>query len=50
LPTAMVVAAVAFLLQAQVIPATNVSTNSVLWLIFAAAEALRDPIRRGSAA
>ena len=50
LPTAMVVAAVAFLLQAQVIPATNVSTNSVLWLIFASAEALRDPLKRGRAA
>jgi O-antigen ligase len=39
--TAMVAAAVAFLVQGQVMPATNVSTNSVLWLMFAAAESLR---------
>jgi putative inorganic carbon (HCO3(-)) transporter len=39
--TVMVVAAVAFLAQGQVMPATNISTNSVMWLLFAAAEALR---------
>ena len=38
---ALVVGAAAFFVQAQVIPATDVSTNSVLWLFFAVAEALR---------
>ena len=41
--TAMAAAAVAFLAQAQVMPATNISSNSVLWLLFATAEALRAP-------
>ncbi len=42
--TAMLAAATAFLVQAQVIPATNISPNSVLWLLFAMAEALRQPL------
>ena len=42
--TVMVATAVAFLAQAQVMPATNISSNSVLWLLFAAAEALRFPL------
>jgi O-antigen ligase len=42
--TAMVTTAVAFLAQAQVMPATNISSNSVLWLLVATAEALRAPL------
>lgn len=45
--TAMIAGAVAFIVQAQVIPATNISTNSVLWMMFAAAEALRVPLGGG---
>jgi hypothetical protein len=37
----MLTAAIAFLVQGQLIPAVNVSTNSVLWLLFAVAESLR---------
>ena len=44
LTTAMITAGVAFVVQAQVIPATNISPNSVLWLLFATAEALRRPL------
>jgi O-antigen ligase len=36
----MLVATLAFFTQAEVIPAANVSTNSVLWLFFAVAESL----------
>ncbi len=39
--TALLTGGVAFLVQAQLIPAANVSTNSVLWLFFAIAETLR---------
>ncbi|MBM3306810.1 MAG: O-antigen ligase family protein [Candidatus Eisenbacteria bacterium] len=39
--TALLIGAVVFFAQAQLIPAANVSTNSVLWLFYAAAEALR---------
>jgi len=39
--TALLIGGVAFLVQAQLIPAANVSTNSVLWLFFAVAETLR---------
>jgi O-antigen ligase len=37
----MLTAGIAFLVQGQLIPAVNVSTNSVLWLLFAVAESLR---------
>jgi O-antigen ligase len=39
--TALLTGGVAFIVQAQLIPAANVSTNSVLWLFFAIAETLR---------
>jgi O-antigen ligase len=39
--TALLIGGVAFLAQAQLIPAASVSTNSVLWLFFAVAETLR---------
>jgi len=39
--TALLVGGVAFLVQAQLIPAASVSTNSALWLFFAIAETLR---------
>ena len=41
LAIAIVVGATAFVAQAQVMPATNVSPNSILWLLFAIAESLR---------
>jgi O-antigen ligase len=40
LTVALIAGATAFAAQAQVMPATNVSTNSILWLMFAIAESL----------
>lgn len=39
--TALLTGGVAFFVQAQLIPAASVSTNSVLWLFYAIAETLR---------